>query len=469
MNRNNHIMTLLAFMAIILSLAGGTLHASDRQGTIKHAVRVLKGIDNDLSKEGALAVLRNAAADSVPYAMNALGIAYMAGIGVEKDTALAVRWMEQSGESGFHEAYHNLGMMYKDGRQGVGQDFTKSVSYFRKGVTAGSVMCLYDLGFMLYKGLGCVQDYTAAADLFQQGADRDHTPCLYMLGLCYRNGYGVERDTVRSSHLLGRAAALGYRAAMEELYRPLPENPPARNVSAAPATMPLISTEVNDTSMLAGDYIGVLVMYDWSGRYVLGEKPVAMNIRHTGKGIGGRMVLATDTIHFKAAVSPSGKLRFHDGVVELAERYTTSEKVRYRMDSATLDIWQNRMAGELSLYSLSLREPERPMYMELYRCGSASGNTDDGTGNGFTRIRVSPNPFATDFNANFELNASSPATMSIYDSFGAQVYRRDLGTLDAGTHSISVSPSILSGTYVLNITAGGQTLRTIIVKNEDGK
>ena len=169
---------------IMLLLSVSPIFSTEESENVKQAVSVLKGLDNSQTKTWAINVLRQAAeTDSSAYAMNALGIAYMKGMGLEQDDSLAALWFERAGQNGYIDAFHNLGSFYKNRPQ---QDFVRAALSFQKGAEAGSIMSLYDYGFMLYKGLGCNQDYAQAVSLFRRGADYDHSPCLYMLGLCYR-------------------------------------------------------------------------------------------------------------------------------------------------------------------------------------------------------------------------------------------------------------------------------------------
>lgn len=463
---------LYAFLLMISALFSATADAMNSTEDIKHAVRVLKGIDSDITKEKAVSVLREAAEnDSVPYAMNSLGLVYMAGLGAPQDTAQAVRWLEAAGANGFAEAYHNLGMMYKNAQCGTSQDFRKAFRHYKQGADAGSVMCMYDAGYMLYKGLGCQQDYAKAAELFQQGADKDHSPCLYMLGLCYRNGYGVGLDDERAAFFLNRAATLGYSPAIEEVRRPDAENYLHEELLAndtygdVPARMPDILSDVNDVTMLSGRYQGFIVMYDWSGRYILGEKPVTLSMSRDGKVVSGLLMLATDSVPFRATVSADGRLSFSDGGVELNERYTVGSKVPYRMDSAELDVWQDRIAGRLSLYSLKLMEPERPMYIELQKRPSPALPVREGDdADRYTRVVASPNPFSSQFDVSFELPEPCDAKLRLYDVYGKLAYTQDLGRIEEGRHTETIMPNVLDGTYVLNVTVGSRVLRTIIVK-----
>ena len=148
------------------------------------------------------------------------------------------------------------------------------------------------------------------------------------------------------------------------------------------------------------------------------------------------------------------------GYVSLNERYTFNGKVKYKLDNASLDIWRDKIRGSLSLYSLSQKEPERPMYMELYR----DGNFDKDKGDAYNYIGITPNPFDSQFDAIFELKESSAAIVRVFDKFGMLVWQQDLGTLEAGKHRITLCPDIRQGYHVLNISAGKQALRTIIVK-----
>ena len=439
---------------------------------VMHAVGVLKGIYQDYTKEKAVSILLNAAEnDTVAYAMNALGLAYVEGIGTEQNAEKAISWLKKAGENGYCDAYHNLGVIYKLGKCGEKQNFTAAYNAFIKGAEAGSDACRYGAGFMLYKGLGCAQDYGKAMELFQTASDNGNVYATYMLGLCYRNGYGTAQDEEQGMELLNQAATLGYSAAIEEMSRKNPENylsgiiVPDSAFTDIPASMPEIKADVNDTTLLRGKYSGCVVMYDWSGRHVLGEKPVCMSVSRTGEEISGYLLLGTDSVPFKADITAEGSLKFKKSYVSLKERYTFNGKVQYRLDSADLDIWNDRIRGRLSLYSLSQREPERPMFMELYRGAYGKTDNDNTCANGY--IAIAPNPFDSQFDAIFELREKATATARVFDKFGVLIWQQSLGTFEAGKHKVTLSPDIRPGYHVLNISAGKQVLRTIIVKKGD--
>lgn len=432
---------------------------------IKKAVNVVKGLSSDYDKPQAVSMIRRAAeVDSMGYAMNALGMVYLHGIEMACDTTQAAYWFEQAGRHGYKNAYHNLAMLYKSKEQ---QDFVRSFEAYRRGAEGGSVMCYYGLGFMLYKGLGCQQNYEQAAEWFGKGADKDHSPCLYMLGLCYRNGYGVEQDEQRANYYLRRASLLGYTAATEELERELPENH-FDGVQLAsdlqqdiPESMPDIEPFILQPSDLAGEYQGFLVTYDWSGQHVIKEQPLALTARVSNDKLSGQWIEGLDTVTVRAQVTNEGKLLFEKSGISRVDRYQGKAPVRYRFDDADVSVEDGIITGRLRLYSTLEREPERPMYIVLQKKNSQ--NTIGSSG----RIYAYPNPFAEQLTASFTLKDDVDGGRAyIYTQNGILAKSYSFGHLEAGRHAFTLSPHLSDGIYILQIIAGQQQYRTIIIKKQ---
>lgn len=458
------------FIAVLLMFAPFTcVAASNINDSVSYATNVLKGLDDKTEKNVAIRILTECAMSDNARAMNALGIAYMNGLGVLADSTQGLAWLEKAGEHGYAEAYHNAGMIYKDGRNGVRQNFTRAVEMFSKGVAAKSIMCHYDLGYMLYKGLGCTQDYGKAADLFQIGVDADHSPCLYMLGLCYRNGYGVERDTTRASFLLNRAATLNYRAAMEELARNRAEN--SWNEMEAivvqgmevPASMPQIEPWITDVADLAGEYNGTLAIYDWSGHTVINELPLTVDMRCNGDTIQGIWREGADTVSFTATVTDCGSLKFHKSTIRKWDRYTDGATVLYRFQNADMCLENGMFIGSLRLYSVANKEPERPMYI----CLSKKTPTDSASASS-SHLNAYPNPFSSKINLSFELERpENNCYIGLYSQSGICTFSASLGRLSSGSHTFVISPNLPDGLYVMRVTAGDCRYQTIVMKKRN--
>ena len=71
-----------------------------------------------------------------PVAQNSLGTAYDTGDGIEQDYTEAVKWYRKAGEQGYAMAQYNLGAMYGFGL-GVEQDHTEAVEWYRKAAEQG--------------------------------------------------------------------------------------------------------------------------------------------------------------------------------------------------------------------------------------------------------------------------------------------------------------------------------------------
>ena len=386
--------------------------------------------------------------------------------------SLDFRWLPSScwmaaGNHGFKEAFHNLGMLYKDSHQ---QDFNKACSYFQQGVDFGSVMCCYDQGYMLYKGLGCIQDYTKAVELFERGANRDHAPSLYMLGLCYRNGYGVERDMERATFLLNRSAILNYSRAMEELNREMPENSFQEistdiNQFEVPASMPDILPLTADVDELQGKYQGVLVTYDWSGKNIVSERLLSVDLSVKGHHLSGIWVEGKDSVLIKATVTDTGKLIFDKGVIKRHDRYVEDSLIEFRFEDADVSTEMGTITGCLRLYSTTLREPERPMYINLQK---TLPNNVANEYHSESKIYAYPNPFSSQLTISFELSGDVPsANVGIYTQAGINLHTYNLGVLSQGKNSFSLSPVLPDGIYMLRVTAGQQRFQTIIIKKRN--
>ena len=433
----------------------------------RKAIYVLKGLDNTITNAEAIGILQDAATlEQDSNAMNALGVAYADGIGCEADSMQAIHWFEQAGDKGHPLAYHNLGIAYKRALAGLRQDFSRACHYFQMGAEKGAVACCYDYGFMLYKGLGCRQDYTKAVEWFESAAKKNHLPSLYMLGLCYRNGFGVEKDVEKGLSLLHKADVVGFGAATEELEREAGEtyiyedSESLATYKNLPQSMPDISSDFTDPQLLAGNYEGVMVQYDWSGKYILWEKPVELSLNRRDSEITGKFTVDGREVQFQAQLQDGGRLRFCQGEVSLGERYSGPEGVNYRLDEADLETWGDRIAGRLGLYSMKLKEPERPIYLEIYRKGSSHAeSSQDGC------IAIDPNPFDSQFTATFELSEDAPhVEVRIFNHSGMLVEKQEFGAMQKGCNSLTITTSINEGIYVLNIKAGRQVLRCLIAK-----
>ena len=97
-----------------------------------------KGLD--AAKKGnfetALKEWRPLAEQGDSYAQYNLGLMYDYGEGVIEDDTQAIYWFRKAAEQGHAKAQYNLGLMYESGR-GIAKDDTQAVYWFRKAAEQG--------------------------------------------------------------------------------------------------------------------------------------------------------------------------------------------------------------------------------------------------------------------------------------------------------------------------------------------
>jgi len=432
------------------------------------AVDVLKGKDKTKDKTWAVNLLmesQNYEKDA--FVQNVLGIAFLHGLGAEPDTMKAITYFEESGSMGYPLAYHNLGMYYKYAAEGK-QDFVKAYEAFSKGAEAEDPSCCYNCGFMKYKGLGCQQDYESAIDHFSKAADFNHAPSIFMLGLCFRNGYGVDADTAIGNAYLLQSADLGFRDAMEELLNNEPENKTVSSYTFAeesndvPQEMPQITPYLPlNSKVMTGYYQGLLVTYDWSGNYVISEKPLFVNMSVARDTATGIWIQGKDTVEFAAEVGIDGSFNFEGTEKSLFDRYSPSFTSHYRFEKVDMNYHRGYITGQLRLYSLDEMEPERPMYISLHKEGATEDGYDEAE---YAKIVAYSDPYSDRITLKFELSQAVPsANISIYDRTSLNVGNYKCGSLNAGINSVVITPNLKDGYYVINVVAGSQKFQAVIV------
>ncbi len=133
-----------------------------------------------------------------PRAQFRLGMAYYKGAGVERDPALALKWIQKAAEQGYSQAQYTLGAMHHAGR-------------------------------------GALQSFPLALKWFEQAAQQNHSEAQYSLGAMYRNGQGVPIDKSRAYIWFNLAAAQGHERAGEARDNLLPALTPEQVLTAQKA------------------------------------------------------------------------------------------------------------------------------------------------------------------------------------------------------------------------------------------
>lgn len=186
-------------------------------------------LQGSVSRRGYLPDVEDCEADSSPSRQEAcaggdaaacdhLGVLYMQGGEVAKDTGRAVDLFRKGCGGGDANACFHLGVAHLTG-QGATQDPHEAVDAFRKGCDAGMPKACTNLGNLYATGQGVTKDERRAIELIRRGCDGGLATACYDLGLMYARGQGVEKDEARAVDLIRTGCNGGDATACDFLKR----------------------------------------------------------------------------------------------------------------------------------------------------------------------------------------------------------------------------------------------------------
>ena len=111
-------------------------------------------------------------------------------------------------EQGDANAQYDLGVAYDRG-EGVGQDVSEAVRWYRAAARQRHAPAQYNLGVMYQNGRGVPQDYQNAVRWYQLAAEQGYAGAQNNLGSMYARGHGVPQDYIQAHMWFNLAAASG--------------------------------------------------------------------------------------------------------------------------------------------------------------------------------------------------------------------------------------------------------------------
>lgn len=396
--------------------------------------------------------------------------------------------------------YYHLAKQYKDG-DGVTMDYAKAFYYFSQAAALGDAQSEYAVGYMKYKGLGTAQDYALAANLFRQGAYAGRDNSEYFLGLCYRNGYGVMQNEDSAQYWLKKSAALGYKQAILELQSKAPENSNAQAAQliqkihnaaipeqVAPNQFIAIQPQKPDSSIIAGDYEGYVIQYDWSGKYPVSAKKLqlfleaSLNPSKGGTLVGKWLEENADSVTVRASLQKDS-LVFDSTKYRRKDHYSQTRGIEYDFQNAALNLVRKGdsvyLAGNIYMFSPDRKEPSKPLLVALARTTSSNPTdsslinkqhntaTDSSNTTAAKLLSVYPNPFTSYINVEFRVNEATEVGIELYNMAGRKVYTKPPQQLARGIYKIRIEPSLqlAQQTYLLRLVFdGGREVIKVIKK-----
>lgn len=206
--------TALRVLGVLTLLSGAALAAP-----LDDASRAFEAQDFKKSLELAMPLAQQGNAG----AQTMVGIQYLYGHGVAKDTNQALAWLKKSTALGDALGQFTLGMMYAQG-EGVKVSNDDALKNFRLAAAQGYPLARMALGRAYMLGDGVAKNPVEALKWYRPAAEEGFAPAQYALGMAYLTGEGIAKDQGTALTLLRRAADQNYVEAQMVLGAVLLEN-----------------------------------------------------------------------------------------------------------------------------------------------------------------------------------------------------------------------------------------------------
>lgn len=169
------------------------------------------GVRRDTAR--GLDLLRKAAYSREVHAMNALGVVYRDGDGTDRNPHSARKWLGIAADSaGYAEAMHNLGIFNRDNH-----NYDSAAVWFDKAAKAGWQDARVDLGELRERGLGGSKSLREAVRMYHAAAVAGSARGMMAMGRICQNGTGVGQNYKRAKEWYLHAVAAGSVEAMNSI------------------------------------------------------------------------------------------------------------------------------------------------------------------------------------------------------------------------------------------------------------
>lgn len=449
----------------------------------------LTGTFKKYNPQKAFALYKQRADTGEAKAMNAVALMYTKGLGVDSSFSNALYWYTKAIQKGYTKALVNMGMLYKHkATDSVG--YSLACTYYQQALQAQEPSAYFAMGYMYYKGLGCTQSYTNALNLFKQGLTYNRPDCMYFIGLCYKFGYGVIPNTDSAELYLDKAAVLGYTQANNYFANTTPTGSANRMATPTNNEKPENYNEKRETKnelikipksqnpiKIIGTYTGLLTQYDYSGKQVLAQMPLSIQLSKQGNQIIiGSFKLGEEKELALQAIQQGNQLLFSQTALTQQQQTTRNKKreTKFLFKSAILQQTTKAdtsyLNGTINLFNTYTNETDKPISISLKGKTTPTNNEKPET----KSLSISPNPTPNQVTLQFNLQQTSAAKVNVYNIQGVLVYTKIYSQLLKGTNTITFNPFIGSNTpplggggagiYTLTLLSNGKTETISFIK-----
>lgn len=161
-----------------------------------------------LPDASALQSVQSSAMAGDTHAQAQMGIAYLLGKGVERNTANAIAWFEKSAAGGSSEGQYLLARYY--GTYGKSDsDFQKAASLFKQSANQGCIPSLLELGLLTRQGNGVPKNAEDGFWMISKAADSGYPKAQMWKGVSLISGNGTKKDVKAGFSWVKRASDAG--------------------------------------------------------------------------------------------------------------------------------------------------------------------------------------------------------------------------------------------------------------------
>jgi serine/threonine protein kinase len=171
-------------------------------------LRYLNGQGVARNSELALSWLTKAADSGDPVAQYEIGAMYDYGNGVARDSSIAERWYQKSAEQGNPKAQNSLGDLYYNG-EGIPVNFQQAHYWYQRAAEQGNRDAQNNLGETLLLGKGAPVNLAEGVNWIRKSAEQGYARAQKNLGDLFLAGKGVEKNFAQAMIWYQRAAAQG--------------------------------------------------------------------------------------------------------------------------------------------------------------------------------------------------------------------------------------------------------------------
>ncbi|MCD7972969.1 MAG: T9SS type A sorting domain-containing protein [Candidatus Azobacteroides sp.] len=447
------------FFNFLPAQTGQKSNRKDRDKMFKWAYLYLNGYYTPMDHGKAYTLFERLAKEGDSQSLNALGMMYKLGKGVEQNDDKAMEYFLLAAEGGYPRASYNVGSCYRYGHS-VEQDFTTAFSWFTKAMEQGDIRAGYTIGYFYYKGMGVEQDYGKALSYFLPLAEQGDAGPMFYVGLMYMKGYGVERDVEEGMSWIRKAAEKGLSRAIDFIlytenintYGLSQVNLRSGNADPVSQLIPDQWKAVTNTPLpserLEGEWEGKIMYYDWSGKRAESEMKIqaSWHISEENRLIGSWIQDDTLSLPVKATLTDSLWI-FDDTKVW---RLKLVDILNGKFTIQTIGN-EEFLTGNLITYCEKTRSYHPPAFVVLKK-GEVVTSLTERTEKKENRVSVSPNPFEDELLVLLSLQEPQEILLEIYDMGGKKIYSSSYRKYPSGENEVIIPAlSVTPGNYLLKI------------------